>query len=231
MIWLVFGLAAAVALAPLLLSLRRAAALRGRKEADLALYRAQLAELDRDRAEGRITSAEHEAATAETGRRLIAAADAADPDAAHGRMMPVALALLLVPALALGIYLTTGSPGLPAAPFAEVKAQRDAEAQLLAELRTRVQALDQTTDQARQGWLLLGDAERARGDLAAAAEAYKRALAIRFDADLAFRAGTLLMAARGEVTEETRDLYRRALAAAPPDARWRPMAERLLATP
>jgi len=82
-----------------------------------------------------------------------------------------------------------------------------------------------------EGWRTPPTDDSVLGDLAAAAEAYKRALAIRFDADLAFRAGTLLMAARGEVTEETRDLYRRALAAAPPDARWRPMAERLLATP
>lgn len=231
MIWLVFGLAALLALAPLLFSLRGAAMVHGRRETDLALYRAQLAELDRDRAEGRITAAEYEAASSETGRRLIAAADAADPGASRGSAMPVVLSLLLVPALALGVYLASGSPGLPAAPFAEIDAQRQEDTRLLTELRTRIRALDQTSEQARQGWLLLGEAERARGELAAAAEAYRSALAIRFDPDLAFRTGTLLMAARGEVTEETRELYRRALAAAPPDAGWRPMAERLLATP
>jgi cytochrome c-type biogenesis protein CcmH len=231
MIYLVFGLLAAAALAPLLLSLWREGAVRGRREADLALYRAQLAELDRDRDEGRITAAEHAAATAETGRRLIAAAEAQEDAAPRGRTMPVVLSCLLVPAAALTLYLAAGSPGMPAAPFAQVQAEREVEARLVAELRARLLRMDPHSEQTRTGWLLLGDTERTRGNLEAAAEAYKAALLVRFDPEVAFRAGTLLMAARGEVTEETRDLYRRALEAAPPDARWRPMAERLLATP
>ncbi len=231
MIWLVFGLLAVAALAPLLFSLLRADAVRGRREADVALYRAQLAELDRDREEGRITAPEHAAATAETGRRLIAAAEAQEDASPRGRTMPVVLSCLLVPAAALTLYLAAGSPGMPAAPFVEVQAEREAEARLVAELRARLLRMDPASEQTRHGWLLLGNTERTRGNFEAAAEAFKVALQIRFDPEVAFRTGTLLMAARGEVTEETRDLYRRALAAAPPDARWRPMAERLLATP
>ena len=44
-------LLAAIALAPLALSLRRAAVARSRREAAIALHRAQLAELDRDLAD------------------------------------------------------------------------------------------------------------------------------------------------------------------------------------
>lgn len=231
MIFLVFGLLALAALGPLLLSLRRAGAVRGRRDADVALYRAQLSELDRDRDEGRITGAEHQAASAETGRRLIAAAEAREEADPRGRIMPVALSCLLIPAAALALYLAAGSPGMPAAPFAEVQAQREMESRLVAELRARLLRMDPRSEQTRAGWLLLGDTERARGNLDAAIDAFKVALLIRFDPDVAFRIGTLLMAARGEVTEETRELYRRALEAAPPDARWRPMAERLLAQP
>ena len=59
MIWLAVALLAAIALAPLALSLRQTAAARGRQEAAIALHRAQLAELDRDLADGRIAAAEH----------------------------------------------------------------------------------------------------------------------------------------------------------------------------
>ena len=65
---------AAIALAPLALSLRRTAAARGRQEAAIALHRAQLAELDRDLADGRIAAAEHANAVLEVQRRLLAAA-------------------------------------------------------------------------------------------------------------------------------------------------------------
>ena len=74
MIWLAIALLAAIALAPLALSLRRTAAARGRQEAAIALHRAQLAELDRDLADGRIAAAEHANAVLEVQRRLLAAA-------------------------------------------------------------------------------------------------------------------------------------------------------------
>lgn len=227
----VFGLLAVVALAPLLLSLLRATRVRGRREADVALYRARLNELDRERDEGRITAAEHAAATAETGRHLIAAAATVETGAPKGRITPVVLAFLLVPAAGLALYLVAGSPGMPAAPFAEVQAERAKEAQLIAELRARLAGMDPHSERARTGWVLLAGAERARGNFGAAADAYKTALAARFDPETAFRAGTMVMAAQGEITDEARDLYRRALAAAPADAAWRPMAEQLLAQP
>lgn len=230
MIWLACALLALATLLPLLLALHpRASAVIDRREADIALYRAQTAELARDLEQGRISSAEHDAAAAEISRRLLAADTApARRSILRSSSLPVLLAFTLVPALGFALYLYKGHPELPALPFVEAQRMRDQEDTLINLLRARLLTLDQTTERTREGWLLLANAERNRQNYTAAVDAYKRALEIRFDPDLAFQIGTMLMAARGEVTEETRDYYRRALEAAPPNARWRGMAEQLL---
>ncbi len=79
MIWLWMLLLALLALAPLGWALWRPRALRGRREADLALYRAQLAELDADLAAGRLDAAGHAAARLEVQRRLLATPEAPSP--------------------------------------------------------------------------------------------------------------------------------------------------------
>jgi cytochrome c-type biogenesis protein CcmH/NrfG len=152
-------------------------------------------------------------------RRLLAAPGAADAEApaakavAAGRA-PVFAALVAVPAVALGLYWANGSPGLPSAPFAERRDVAAREEQLLALLRARLTAApDPTGETARQGWVLLGNAERGRGRPDAAADAYARALAIRFDAELAGqRAQALLEADR---TEEAARFLAEALPKAP----------------
>ena len=53
-LWIGVAALAAIALLPLALSLRRATAARSRREAALALHRAQLAELSREFEEGRL---------------------------------------------------------------------------------------------------------------------------------------------------------------------------------
>src|SRR5437763_351789 len=78
MIWLALFLLSLVAMAPLALTLRRGAVARGRREAAIALHRAQLAELNRDLAERRIAPAAHANAVLEVQRRLPAAAEAAE---------------------------------------------------------------------------------------------------------------------------------------------------------
>jgi hypothetical protein len=54
MIWLALVLLAVVAMAPLAISARLTARARGRREAAMALHRAQLVELERDLADGQI---------------------------------------------------------------------------------------------------------------------------------------------------------------------------------
>ncbi len=227
MIWLAILVLAVVALAPLALVLRRRMAARGGRDPAIALHRDQLAELDRDLAEGRILPAEHATAKLEVQRRLLHVAEAAE-DAAHpGSRIPVIAALALVPVLALGLYVIGGSPGLPGASSREAhSAEEDA---LVAQLRERLAALDPRTEQARQGFLLLGNIEESRGNDAAAAAALRTALQVRFDPVIAARAAEAATRAEGGVSDSTASLYRRALAAAPPDAPWRQVVEQRLA--
>ena len=93
----------------------------GRLEGELAIYRDQLAEIERDRASGALSESEAAAARLEIERRILAAADIARPamttSSTLHRLLPPALALA-IPLLALGLYLRVGHPGLPSAPFA-----------------------------------------------------------------------------------------------------------------
>jgi cytochrome c-type biogenesis protein CcmH len=232
MIWLAIALLAAIALAPLALSLRRAAVARSRREAAIALHRAQLAELDRDLADGRIAAAEHASAVLEVQRRLLSAAGGPEDAPRTSSPSPILIALVLVPLGAFALYVVGGNPNLPAAPLAErIAASRqraEQEAALIAQLRRRLAVLDPHSEQARQGFVLLGNAEVSRGRLDAAADAWRTALATRFDPTLAAEAAEAISETEGRVTDEAAGLFRRALVESPPDAPWRPMAQKRL---
>jgi len=95
---------------------------RARPSGELAIYRDQLAELERERAAGTLPESEAAAARIEIERRILAAGAAAEmatvsasSPALHKWLPPVLS--LAVPLLALGLYLMVGRPGLPAAPF------------------------------------------------------------------------------------------------------------------
>lgn len=233
MIWLALAALAALAVAPLGWSLRRTVGARGRREAEITLHRAQLAELDRDLAEGRIGPAEHAAAALEVQRRLLAAAEGADRTAASAARGPVLTALVLVPLAALLLYLPGASPTMPAQPLAWRMAEGEKRARemavLIDALRQHIAALDPKSERARQGFLLLGNVEDARGNLPAAAEAWHKALDARFDPTLAAQTAEAMSRVAGRVTPEAAALFRRALDAAPPDARWRQLAKQRLA--
>ncbi len=233
MIWLAALLLAGVALCPLALTLRPALGSRSRREAALALHRAQLAEIDRDLADGRIAPSEHAGAVLEVERRLLTAAGMAEPDIGTAPRVPVWAALALVPIAAVLLYATGGSPGLPAAPLrariASAEQRAREESGMIQQLRTVLAALDPHSEKAREGYVLLGGAEARLGDLGGAAAAWKVALAERFDPTLAAETAEAISEANGRVTDEAAALFRRALAEAPSDAPWRPMAARRLA--
>ncbi|MFZ5782050.1 MAG: c-type cytochrome biogenesis protein CcmI [Pseudomonadota bacterium] len=89
---------------------------------ELEIYRDQLAEIERERSAGTVSDPDAAAARLEIERRILAAADTADAagpaseSARLHRLLPLAIAVL-VPLLALGVYLDIGRPGLPSAPF------------------------------------------------------------------------------------------------------------------
>lgn len=230
MIWLAILVLAGVALAPLAFVLRRRAVARGGRDPAIALHRDQLTELDRDLSEGRILPAEHATATIEVQRRLLHVAATAEPEVAQGSRTPLFAVLILVPIAGAGLYSIGGSPNVPgAASLQAAQVRAVEEAMLVGQLRERLAAMDPRTDQARQGFVLLGNVEESRGNDAAAAAAWRNALQSGFDAMLAARAAEAATRAEGGVSDSTASLFRRALAAAPPDAPWRGVVEQRLA--
>ena len=118
-LWLILAaMTAAAAVAVIWPLARRAGA--APSGSDMAVYRDQLAEIERDLAAGLVGKTEAEAARVEISRRLLAASDAAqaepptgDAMSAEWRRRAVAAALLLaLPVVAGGLYLVLGSPEL-----------------------------------------------------------------------------------------------------------------------
>lgn len=233
MIWLAAAVLAAVALMPLLWSLRRSIMPRSRREAALAFHRAQLAELDRDLAEGRIAPEEHAGAVLEVQHRALAAAADSEALLQRSPRSPLLITLILVPLAAFALYAVGGSPDLPSLPLAQriaaAKVRERRETQLIDLLRQKLAAMDPQSVLARQGYVLLGNAEARMGRMQQAADAWRTALKTRFEPTLAAETGEAMTEAAGHVTQAAAALFRRALKEAPADAAWRPMAEKRLA--
>ena len=228
MIWIAIGLLMVAALAPLAIALDKRASARGERELALGLHRAQLIELDRDLAEARIMPAEHATAVLEVQRRLLAVADLPEKGATIGSRGPVIAVIALVPVFAVGLYMVGGSPGMPSVTpgSGEIRQQRlMEEAALIGQLREKLEAMDPDTEQARQGYALLGNVEATRGNDAAAAKAWRMALRGHFDPEIAVRTAEAEKRVEGALSTSSATLLRRALAAGPPDAPWRAAAE------
>ncbi len=211
--WPLLGLLAVAALAPLAIALFGPPRARGRREADLALYRAQLAELEREKEAGRLDEAAHRAATVEVQRRLLTAPeDRSLAETGRGRWVLLGT-LGAAPALALGLYLAGGIPQMPSAPYALRQEAAARDESVMGRLRERLGQLPPGSEQAREGWVLLGNAERSRGRLDAAADAYRRALLGRFDPELTAQLAQVLL--EDGQAEEAGALLRAALPQAP----------------
>ena len=113
--WLIAAAMIAVALAfavPGMLRARAPPARARRTETNAAIYRDELADLARERAEGRLTDPQYERAREEIERRLLADAAgecAAPPSTAPPRGAAIVMAIAL-PALAFGLYDVFGDP-------------------------------------------------------------------------------------------------------------------------
>ncbi len=207
------SLALAMLLVPLLLR-RRAPT--SRDAYNLAVYRDQLAEVERDLARGVLAAEQAEAARAEIARRILALKPTAGEIAADPKSVAAAmLAILLLPVAAWMLYWQLGSPSLPDQPFAERKAasalpvaanpahidMNEAVARLGAYLKTHPEDLT--------GWLLLGRSELSLGRYQEAAEAYRHAVDLSgHRADISGDWGeALVLAAGGTVTPAARAAF------------------------
>ncbi len=235
MIWLAVAAAvlALCTLAPAGWALRRRVRVRGRTEASVALYRAQIGELNRDLAEQRIGAADHATAMLELQRRLLAASEGTDGPGQTPDRGPLLLGLVLVPMIAVALYLVGGRPEMPGAPLASritAADKRMAETeQAVSQLREVLATMDPTSKQALQGEMMLGNAEASQGHFGEAAEAWRKVLTQQFDPTLAAMVADATSRAEGRISPASAALYRQALAAAPADAPWRSEIEQRLA--
>lgn len=217
-LWVSIALMTAAAIFVVLwpLSRRRAAAPAG---SDLAVYRDQLDEVERDRAAGRIGGAEADATRIEVSRRLIAAADAASAEAAPAAAAPWrrrAAALAALVAFPLGtasLYLALGSPQLPGAPLAARAEQPPAQSSLLT-LVAQVEAHLAKNPEEGRGWEVVAPVYMRLGRFEDAVKARRNAVRLlgataEREADLG---EALVAAANGVVTAEAKAAFERALA-------------------
>ncbi|WP_238121538.1 MULTISPECIES: c-type cytochrome biogenesis protein CcmI [unclassified Xanthobacter] len=223
----VFALMTALAALAVLWPLSRARPLKGEREADLAVYRDQLAEIDRDRDSGRLATEQAEAARAEVARRMLAAdtARAADPEPAasptDGRRRAAAvLALVLVPLLGAGLYLYIGSPGLPGAPLAERMAASPDRGDVAILVRRVEEHLAAHPDDS-QGYEVLAPIYLRLGQPDDAARAYGQLIRIQGpSAELQSALGeALVLAANGIVTADAAAAFQDAVRREPTDPR------------
>src|SRR5262245_43034668 len=223
-LWFVLATMTAAAVFAVLWPLgRRAPASAG---SDLDVYRDQLAEIDRDRANGLIGEREAEAARIEVSRRLIAAADQTVPAPAAGavrRRRATALAgLVLLPLGAVVLYLILGSPDLPGQPQA-ARHHTPLEQRSIESLVERVEAHLEANPEDGRGWEVLAPVYMRLGRFDEAVKARRNALRLlganaTREADLG---EALTGAANGVVTADAKAAFERALRYESGDARSR----------
>lgn len=213
---------AALLLAPLLRAGAGSPALASEQER--AIYRDQLAELERDRERGLIAEAEAEAARNEISRRLLQTADvhAAPEPASTGKALPV-LAVLLVPLVALPIYATHGNPGLPDVPLAERMQAAAKNEDLPALVRQLELHLEKKPDDLK-GWQMLAGVYKSERRWAEAAGAFANVVRLaKPDAMLLTDyADMLMLANEGVINDQGQAALKQALALDPanPKARF-----------
>ena len=215
-LWFVFALMTAAAIFAVLWPLGRA----GRPQNDAteaAVYKDQLAEIDRDVAAGLIGSSEAEAARVEIGRRLLVAVDSQRdlPIASNIRLRRSAavIALLGLPIVAAALYLPLGSPWLGDFPLAQ-RTRAPGVTQPLDNLVEQVEAHLEKNPADGRGWNVLAPVLAKLGRYDDAVRAYRNS--ITYNGDSAQRRAdlgeALAAAAGGVVTSEAKAEFERAVA-------------------
>ncbi|HUW79577.1 MAG TPA: c-type cytochrome biogenesis protein CcmI [Acidocella sp.] len=194
-----FGLAI-ILMAPLLLVFGRKKTTRNRREAALALHRAQLEELSHDLADGRIAAPEYGAAKLEVERRLLVADGSSEPAPDGNARFLLIATVVAVPVMAFALYLPGSTPNIPSEPHAQwVVKQQEATAQLqefITAIKMRLASEDPNSPDASQGQAYLAEA---------------------------------LSEVAGTITPEALAYFKQSLSTAPPKASWRPLDEQRIA--
>ncbi|WP_439155627.1 c-type cytochrome biogenesis protein CcmI [Yoonia sp.] len=203
---------------------------------DVAIYRAQLDELDRDVERGVLAPEEADRARTEVARRLLAASKATEQSMATGRPKATTSIILVVVVVgvAFGLYQSLGAPGYGDLPLQariaasdDMRENRPAQAALEAvapapppvdapdEYRTAIEqlrAIAPTRPDDLQAWELLAYHEAELRNYAAAAQAQSRVIDLKGEAaeteDLRRLLDMMVTAAGGLVSPEAEQVIR-----------------------
>ena len=200
MIWIVFALLTGAAVFSVLWPLAHVPAGSSRRDADLAFYRSEVEGIGRDVASGLMSPEDAEVAKAEAARRLLAGAGAdAGMKAASTRSRRIAAiaAIVLVPAVTIGLYVFIGSPDIADQPLA-ARLAAPAERMDIAAAVARIEQHLAAEPNDGRGWELIAPVYLRMGRAADAANAYAKAITVLGDsADRETARGEALMAAAG----------------------------------
>jgi cytochrome c-type biogenesis protein CcmH len=214
-LWFVFALMTAAAVFAVLWPLGRAPSVRSGDET--AIYKDQLAEVERDRSAGLIAAADADAAQVEISRRLLASAqpEQALPGASHLnlRRAVAVIALVGLPLLAGAVYLRHGSPRLGDFPLA-ARATTPAASAPLETLVAQVESHLEKNPRDGRGWEVLAPVLLKLGRVEDAVRAFRNS--VTHNGETAARRADLGEAiaavAGGVVTAEAKAEFERALA-------------------
>lgn len=206
------------------------------------VYRDQLEEVERERAEGQIGEAEADMARVEIERRILAASktDSTAPQgiSAVWRHRSLAMTSAVVVLGSVGLYAANGSPDLPGVPFVQPAVATSAT-QPARSMQVAAGQADQPHDVATmidglaaklkknpnnmEGWRMLGWSYYNTNKFKEAAEAYAKAIELKGDdAQLKSAYGeALVRASDGTVTDKARKAFSAAVEISPQDPRAR----------
>jgi cytochrome c-type biogenesis protein CcmH len=180
--------------------------------ANAEVYREQLAELEREYAQGTLSAQSYQQTRDELTRRLLEDVQTPRvPDVAAAVMAPsrwvrttLASFVVVIPVATLLAYGVLGQPaGLDPAALAQSEPHEAVDPKKMAEMVEKLERRLQEDPNQLQGWVMLGRVRRAMGQFEAAGQAYAKALALSSDDDVAIeRAEVLAQAKQGSFEGE-----------------------------
>ena len=209
-----------------LLAAHQAEAAHDPVKANAAVYRDQLAELEREHQLGNLTDDELQASRDELTQRLlddvreVPAASAASVAPVVWRKPWIAIAsmVFVVPVMSMVMYSVLGQPAAldPLALQQGIDSSAEVTPEKLTEMAIALTRRLQDEPNSMEGWVMLGRVQRARGHFEEAAEALAKALALSRDDNLLIeRAEVLAQHNGGSFAGEPWSIIQRVLAADP----------------
>ena len=180
--------------------------------ANAEVYREQLAELEREYAQGTLSAQSYQQTRDELTRRLLEDVQTPRvPGVAAAVMAPsrwvrttLASFVVVIPVATLLAYGLLGQPaGLDPAALAQSEPHEAVDPKKMAEMVEKLERRLLEDPNQLQGWVMLGRVRRAMGQFEAAGQAYAKALALSSDDDVAIeRAEVLAQAKQGSFEGE-----------------------------